>query len=101
MFIYVFLNSKTIIGFVGNNLKQDTLYTPDIIVYRKGWNKFYEIFADYFTKAKYQKIIFPVKDNAVNNIPELIYPNKILNHQFKSLISIDEKENMTIYCKLN
>jgi hypothetical protein len=98
--IMFYLNSKTIIGFVGNNLKQDTLCTPDIIIYRSGWGNMMKCFVDFGKKAKYKKVIFPVKNHFVNNIPELNNNDRFL-HQFKTLRSTNEKENMSIYCKVN
>ena len=96
-FMY-YLNAKVAVGFVGNNLKQDSLLVPDIISYRKAWGNFPNVFNIFVKKNQYKRVSFPVKDYPVNNIPELDF---VLNHQFKTLITQDEKEKADIYTKVN
>lgn len=97
-FMY-YLNSKIIIGFVGNNLAQDILEVPDIIIYRKGWGNFKDIFLSFVLKQRYQRISFPVFDNQVNNIPET---NSlfVIPHRFNTSHTEDESMKVDIYLRM-
>jgi hypothetical protein len=79
-----YLKSKVIIGYTGNNLKEDIKTQPHILSYRKIWGNYGDIFKDYMQKAKYEGIAFPVYDNPVNNIPELNFL-PVFKHQFKTI----------------
>ncbi|MFH1129668.1 MAG: hypothetical protein V1686_02970 [Patescibacteria group bacterium] len=91
-----YLNSKVIIGYVGNNLVEDSKLQPDIIVHRKFYPTYIDIFNDFLSKAKYQKISFPVFDYPVNNIPELNY---MASHLFKTKLTDIDAEKLDIYFK--
>ncbi len=97
-FMY-YLNSKVIIGYVGNNLEQDRRLVPDIIIFRKGWrNLDPKIFVDFLMRDRYQRISFPVVDYTVNNIPELNL-SPAYQHQFRTLDASDERMKADIYVK--
>jgi hypothetical protein len=67
-----YLDSKVIVGYVGNNLEEDMQMVPDIVIFRKGWrNLDPKIFIDFLVRRRYERISFPVVDYKVNNIPEL------------------------------
>lgn len=88
-FMY-YLNSKVIIGYVGNNLEEDMTYTPDIISYRSQWPRFINLFNYFLQRSSYTPVSFPVFDSPVNDIPEL--DNTLLplfNHRFKTQITQD------------
>ncbi|MDX2188975.1 MAG: hypothetical protein SFY32_03855 [Bacteroidota bacterium] len=95
-----YLKSKTTIGFIKNNLEEDKKYQPDIIIYRRGWGwqNDQNIFNDFFQKAKYKPIQFPVVDFYVNNMPEINEKDPV-THQFKTLTTNDPNQMMTIYVK--
>ena len=93
-----YLKCKVAVGFVGNNLSEDSLITPDIIVYRKSYEKYKNVFLQYFKKSKYQAEIFPVYDNPVNNIPEFNFIPS-LNHQFKTLLPENDDYAVWIFVK--
>ncbi len=98
-FMY-YLKSKVIIGYVGNNLEEDTQTVPDIIVFRKGWGSLHRrIFLDFFGRHRYQRVSFPVFDYKVNNIPELNLWPALIQHQFQTLNTKDERMKTDIYLK--
>jgi uncharacterized membrane protein YuzA (DUF378 family) len=98
-FMY-YLDSKVIIGYVGNNLEEDIRAVPDIIVFRKGWGNLHRrIFLDFFGRHRYQRVSFPVFDYKVNNIPELNLWPALVQHQFQTLNTKDERMKVDIYLK--
>jgi hypothetical protein len=96
-FMY-YLDSKVIIGYVGNNLEQDMEIVPDIVVYRKGWKNYPKIFVYYLESNTYERISFPFYDYKVNNIPDLIMPFEF-KHQFYTLYTQNELNKIAIYLK--
>jgi hypothetical protein len=97
-FMY-YLDSKVIIGYVGNNLEQDIRMVPDIVIYRKGWRDLDpKIFIDFLSQHPYQRISFPVFDYRVNNIPELNLSPEY-QHQFRTLTTEDERMKVNIFLK--
>jgi hypothetical protein len=98
-FMY-YLNSKVIIGYVGNNLEEDMQMVPDIVVFRKEWgNLHWKLFLDFLGRRRYQRASFPVFDYKVNNIPELNFPRSGLEHQFRTRYTRDERMKTDIYLK--
>jgi hypothetical protein len=94
-----YLDSKVIVGYVGNNIEEDARLTPDIIAYRKPWRNFVNVFNNYLQKAAYEPVMFPVADGLVNNIPELnLVP--ALNHKFKTVHTENPQEATYLYIKL-
>lgn len=88
-----YLDSKVIIGGVGNNLEEDMKLTPDVIVPRDGWwnrDKIDEL----LRKAEYEKVVLPIADISFNNIAEPA------QHHFKTQYA-DEvgEEPLEIYFK--
>ena len=94
-----YLGSKTIIGFVGNNLKEDIKLQPDIIIPRKGRLQGRErLFDSLLQKGHYRKISFPVFDYyPVNNIPEIDHGR--FSHLYGTLPARNEDERLDIYVK--
>jgi len=90
-----YLNSKVIIGYVGNNLAEDMKANPDIIIMRKNWayTSKEEIFTPFFERNKYVMVSFPVFDYFVNNIPETSL------HLFKTMKAENASECLDIYMK--
>ncbi len=97
-FMY-YLNAKVTIGFVGNNLEQDSRTIPDVIVYRKAWGNFGAIFNGFLTRHRYEEITFPVRDYPVNNIPELNWSPPFM-HRFKTEEYGDEAERVDLFVRL-
>ena len=93
-----YLKSKVIIGYTGNNLKEDTLVQPDVIAYRKTWGNYSGIFQKFITNAPYDPVKFPVKDSPVNTIPELNF-RPAFNHPFETRLTEDEKEATYLYIR--
>jgi hypothetical protein len=86
-----YLNCKVLIGFAGTNVAKEVQLVPDIIAYRKFWPRFYNVFNNYFQRAAYEPVMFPVADGLINNIPELnLVP--ALNHKFKTVHTENPKE---------
>jgi hypothetical protein len=93
-----YLDSKVIVGFLGNNIEEDARLTPDIIAYRKYWPHFHALFNSYFQRATYEPVMFPVADGLVNNIAELnLVP--ALNHKFKTVHTENPQEATYLYIK--
>jgi hypothetical protein len=96
-FMY-YLRAKVIIGYVGNNIQQDVSTIPDIIIYRKWWRNFGEIFRDFLKKDRYERISFSAVDFPVNNIPELNwYPP--LMHRFQTPETSFEEMKTAIFMR--
>ena len=95
-----YLKSKVVIGFVGNNLKEDMKTQPHILSYRKIWGNFADIFQDYMHKARYEGIVLPVYDNPVNNIPELNFI-PAFNHQFKTIPANNVHDATVLFVRRN
>ena len=91
-----YLKSKVIVGFIGNNLGKDSLENPDIIAYRKPWGNFGSIFQGFAQRAQFIPTGFPIKDNPVNNIPELNFL-PAFNHQFKTIMASQDEEATYLY----
>jgi hypothetical protein len=90
-----YLNSKVIIGYVGNNLMEDMKADPDIIILRKklAYTNKQEIFAPFFERNNYVRMSFPVFDYFVNNIPETSL------HLFKTKMAENDSQCLDIYLK--
>jgi hypothetical protein len=94
-----YLDSKVIIGYVGNNLDQDMRLVPDIVIFRKGWrNLDPRIFIDFLARQDYRRKSFPVYDYKVNNIPEVNLSPEY-QHQFKTLTTENERMKTDIYVR--
>jgi len=78
-----YLKCKVIVGYIGNNLKEDSLLNPHILAYRKTCGKHKNVFISFSQKAFYDRIGFPVYDGPVNNIAELNFI-PAFNHQFRT-----------------
>ncbi len=96
-FMY-YLGAKTTVGYVGNNLEADATIPPDIIVLRKYHDTFNFIFNLFFKQNVYEKIIFPVYNSPVNNIPELNWEPPF-QHQFKTEKTENDDEKAALYVK--
>jgi hypothetical protein len=95
-----YLDSKVTVGFVGNNLQEDMLTVPDIIVYRKWWGNFRLIFDEFLVRYPYDRIEFPVFDNPVNSIPELnLQPSPVFLHHFGTLFAINDEWKTDIFIR--
>jgi hypothetical protein len=93
-----YLNAKVIVGFVGNNLEQDSQTMPDIIVYRNAHRIFMPIFSSFFEKKPYDRISFPVADANANNVPELNWKPPF-QHQFRTQNVWDESAKIEMYVR--
>jgi hypothetical protein len=95
-----YLNSKVIVGYVGNNLEEDARLVPDIIAYRKLWPHFVDLFNHFLSRARYEPVSFPVFDSPVNNMPN--FDNEqfpLLNHRFKTFLTDDPQQATYLYIK--
>lgn len=93
-----YLNSKVIVGFVGNNLSEDTLLRPEVISIRKTWSFNRAPLDSLLKKARYTRVSFPVADNPVNNIPELNFMTGF-NHVFETQTDTSELGATDLYLK--
>ncbi|MBX4204559.1 MAG: hypothetical protein KW788_00010 [Candidatus Doudnabacteria bacterium] len=95
-----YLGSRTIIGQLLQNVDEDQK-SPDVIIprnilYPSGNQNHPGVYDEFFTKARYRKITFPVKEYPYNNIPELYYSYP---HVFKTLATEDQENAFAIYVK--
>ena len=97
-FMY-YLDSKVIVGFVGNNLEEDSRAVPDIIVYRKPWGQFGELFSTFIGKGQYSRISFPSVDFPTNNISELNWSPPFI-HRFRTPATDDERARVDIFLRM-
>ncbi|MDD3906160.1 MAG: hypothetical protein PHS46_06505 [Candidatus Omnitrophica bacterium] len=89
-----YLDSKVIIGFVGNNLHEDSKLRPDVVIFRKTRSSAdLAVFNNFLLSDKYEKISFPVFDYFVNNIPELRH------HLYLTPLSDEKNKNLDIFIK--
>ncbi|MDA8434109.1 MAG: hypothetical protein M0Z60_14275 [Nitrospiraceae bacterium] len=79
-FMY-YLGAKVVVGFVGNNLEEDSGAAPDLIVYRTSWGNFGDLFEKFLREYRYERIAFPAGDYPMNNLPELNW-NPPFIHRF-------------------
>jgi uncharacterized membrane protein YuzA (DUF378 family) len=96
-FMY-YLGSKVVVGFVGNNLEQDSQTVPDIIVFRKWHMIFMPIFTNFLQQRAYNRISFPVTDYPVNNLPELNWAPPF-QHQFRTEEATNDMEKVDMYVR--
>jgi len=96
-----YLKSKVIVGFVGNNLPEDTAFQPDLISYRQSLGSNFEgVFNLYLKRANYTRAAFNAKDIPVNNIPELNFDMPVYNHYFQSASTDDEQKMVSLLVKM-
>lgn len=88
-----YLDSKVIIGLVGNNLAEDKKIQPEVIIFRRGYDQFKKIFDDYLQKSKYTAYTLPVYDYHYNNLPEPGW------HLYKTKLAEKDEEKLTIFIK--
>jgi hypothetical protein len=95
-----YLKSKTILGFLGNNLENDVQLHPDIIVIRKNspvFQRDYErIISNFLRNDRFRQIVLPVYDNAYNTIPQTGEP---FDHQFRMRKPVNDTEKLVIYVR--
>ena len=94
-----YLGSKVVVGYTGNNIWEDLKETPDLIIDRRFWFSARDAYAyqTFTQKANYEAVTLPVKDYAVNNIPELNY--KLIPHLYSTPLTDNDEKRMRIYVK--
>ncbi|MEM7101930.1 MAG: hypothetical protein AAF502_02290 [Bacteroidota bacterium] len=92
-FMY-YLGTKTTVGFLGNNLPEDGMLVPDIIVFRKHWTKFSSIFEMFLSQNRYERVAFPVKDIPVNNLPQFDYR---ISHRFITPLPENASDSLEVF----
>jgi hypothetical protein len=97
-FMY-YLDSKVIVGFIGNNLEEDRKMDPHILSFRKKWNKFPEVFNEFATGNEYEIKTFPVYDSPVNNIPELNFIEDF-NHLYETKSNTSEADAADLFIRV-
>jgi hypothetical protein len=98
-FMY-YLDAKVIVGYIGNNLDNDSRATPDIIFFRKKVSsKFADVFFDFLRRGRYLKILFPAMDLPPNNFPELNLAPPVM-HRFLTMEANSEELQVEIYLRM-
>ncbi|MDD5355958.1 MAG: hypothetical protein PHY56_05450 [Candidatus Omnitrophica bacterium] len=92
-----YLGSKTTIGHEDNNLEEDLMLQPDIVIFRKSYPQDIQIFNDFLQKERYARVSFPCFDYPVNNIPESNV--QLPPHLYKTKIAENEDERLDIYIR--
>lgn len=95
-----YLDSKTIIGYLGNKLEEDSKLEPDVIIIRKffwgGQQNYFNIFETFFKNKEYQEVKLPIYDYPFNNIPEFDFS---ASHLFETKMASDDTEKLYLYFK--
>ena len=96
-----YLDCKIIVGY-NNHFKQVDekelrLYSPDVMIIRPFWKQSLMPYQYYLQHGNYQKVIFPVADRPVNDLPEL---NFFMVHQFKTNIAETDDKKAYMYLKV-
>ncbi|MDD5207378.1 MAG: hypothetical protein PHS17_18265 [Desulfobacterales bacterium] len=91
-FMY-YLESRVILGHFLPNLPRDYEEIPDIMIHRKWWLHPWAVFEPYLRKSGYYRVVFPVLDYGVNNIPDLQFN---IHHQFETLRPESERSALSI-----
>ena len=82
-----YLGSKVTVGFVGNNLEEDSKVQPDINLI---------LLNELMSRDHYREVTFPIYDYQFNNIAELSLP---IAHLFKTKYAQTDEEKFRIYVK--
>jgi len=93
-----YLGSKVTIGYVGNNLLEDSTVQPDIIIMRKNRNNFLETFQMLLLQDSYTAVHFDIDDYDFNNIPELYLAKP---HRYQTTYAKNDEHKLNIYVKNN
>jgi hypothetical protein len=97
-----YLGSRTILGFIGNNLADDLKLRPDVMIVRKNsvspaFNIDYrKIFSDYLQKDRYARVVLPIFDLAYNTVPQTEDP---CEHSFRTNTATDEKDRLVMFIR--
>jgi len=86
-----YLGSRVVVGYVGNNIEEDSLEKPDIVIPRRGRPNNREILHSFLDKWEYEEVRLPVFDYYYNNIPELG------SHLFKTMKPDAYEDYLTFY----
>jgi len=99
-YVYMYyLGSKVIVGYVGNNLKEDIKEQPDIIIARRGRPNNIDVLTELYERGDYDLVLLPVFDYSYNNISELFRIPYDNNHMFKTKMAEREGENLKLFIK--
>ncbi len=91
-----YLGSKVTIGYVGNNLLEDSTIQPDIIIMRKNRDNFVDTFKMLLSKDSYTGVNFEIDDYDFNNIPELYLAKP---HRYQTTFAKDDNNKLSIYVR--
>lgn len=91
-----YLGSKVTIGYVGNNLAEDSTIQPDIIIMRNNRNNFVDTFQLLLSKDTYSAVNLEIDDYDFNNIPEL---DLVKPHRYQTTFAKDENSQLKIYVR--
>ena len=95
-----YLGCNVIIGY-GNKFrpiseKELQQYSPDVMIIRPFWKQSLMPYQYYLQHGNYQKVVFPVADRPVNDLPEM---NFFMVHQFKTHIAETDDKKAYMYLK--
>jgi len=81
----VYLGCRVLVGYTGAFLASDLAAEPDVIVPRKGISRFHAELAALWSRGRFLRERFPVRDLGFNNVPELTTGAGLLvTHQFQT-----------------
>jgi hypothetical protein len=92
-----YLGSRVTVGYAGNNIEEDSLIPPDIIIPRKRPSPTNRlgILSRFLDEGDYRKRVFEVADYPVNNTPEIDNPHTW--HQFRTRKATSESDALVLY----
>lgn len=94
-----YLGSKVIVGYVGNNIRSDSLESPDVVIMRRGYLAYVNTLREFLRYESYDRLSFPIFDSMTNNIPEVDGSLPELSHQFQTKSANNSQDQVTIYVK--
>ena len=81
----VYLGCRVLVGYTGAFLASDLAAEPDVIVARKGVGRHYADLAALWSRGRFVRERFPVRDLGFNNVPELTAGAGLrVTHQFRT-----------------
>ncbi len=95
-----YLGSHVIVGLSLNNIANDRLLDPDVVIPRRRWPKSLDEVMRLMRDRRWRRVSFPVTDTEFNNIPALSrtpwLPDR---HRFRTPTSTDPNEQLGIFLR--
>jgi hypothetical protein len=99
-FMY-YLGSHTIVGLSLNNLVQDRLLEPDVVVPRRRWPRSLAELGPFLARGEWEEVRLPVEDLHHNTVPALSRSRFLPDpHRFRTAASDDPDAQLVLYLRV-